>query len=160
NAIDLACGKGSARGEPATATLYNAPPGTYLLYVDGAAPKSAGTFSLEVTVRSASPPPPADTCATALPVPFAPGATTAQFQVDLSPANDDADGTCNTAKGKELVYRLTTLAPCDLRIAAARPVGNQVSDPVLYVRAAPCATGVELGCSDGAYPQATEVVRL
>jgi hypothetical protein len=101
-----------------------------------------------------------DNCATALPVTFPAGSNVATFSSRPSLGTDNYDGTCNaTLKGKELVYRVTLAAAKDLVVQAVR-AGGGGNDPVVYVRASPCETGAELGCSQGATAGATETVTL
>lgn len=108
----------------------------------------------------------AATCAD--PIPLDLGAAVAvdggvelSFTVNTASYSDNQTGGCNTtSSGPEAVYSLTLTSARDVTISAARPAGNTSSDPVVYVRNAPCATGTELACQDSASSAATETVTL
>ncbi|MBI3185302.1 MAG: hypothetical protein HYZ28_24450 [Myxococcales bacterium] len=134
-------------GQPESLRLKSLPQGDYFLVVDSFDAPSAG--QVRVTVELAPPtPPPNETCATAIEVPFD-GGSTASFVVDTSLATDDHAGSCNnTTDSREVVYRIPLAAPKDLR-ATARGLGDGGVDPVLYLHRTPCGGGSsELACDD------------
>ncbi|MBX7099857.1 MAG: hypothetical protein K1X89_19230, partial [Myxococcaceae bacterium] len=100
-----------------------------------------------------------ETCATAQDLIL--NGSSLNFQVNTTAAVNDSEGTCNkSAGGPELVFHLAVPQAKDVTITAARSAGA-ASNPVLYVRTAPCDTGVELGCSDNqSSSSATETVKL
>ncbi|MBI3183781.1 MAG: hypothetical protein HYZ28_16715, partial [Myxococcales bacterium] len=102
-----------------------------------------------------------DTCALAQPLTFPVGSDTLSFTAEPSLGLDDHDGTCNsTAKGRELVYKLTLASARDITIRAARATGSS-ADPVIYLRASPCDTGTQLACAQTAgFGGAQETISL
>jgi hypothetical protein len=122
--------------------LPQLPAGEHFLFVEGY-PDAAGP--LDVTIRKV-PPLVNETCSTAQALTFTGG--TASFRVDLTFAQDDAQGSCNTlGTGPEAVYLFSLNQPRDVTISATAPTGSQV-DPVLFVRGTDCSTEVTGGCKD------------
>lgn len=94
-----------------------------------------------------------DACSLARPVLFSGGATTVSFPVDFTGANDDFSGSCNgqVPDSPERAFRFVLSAAKTVHIES-RPVDGGTADPVIYLRKAPCGSGVELACSDEAAP--------
>jgi cysteine-rich repeat protein len=72
---------------------------------------------------------------------------------DTTPATDTAQGTCGGTSSPEIVYRVRAQ---DSGVLTVTMVGLEGGDPVLYARAADCAAGAELGCSDNTFGGGTE----
>lgn len=102
-----------------------------------------------------------ESCATAQTVSLPAVSGQLAFDVDTSSSVDDHDGSCNSSvKGPEQVFKLTLPASVSVTITATRPAGS-VANPVIFVRASPCASGAEIGCSDApAAPSAVETLEL
>jgi hypothetical protein len=139
----LSCRNATGTGGAETATLLNLQPGDYFLFIenDGAAALQA---TATVTLSPPTTAPTGDSCAQPLALNVTPG-TPHTFQVDTVSATDAHQGTCHASAsgGRERVYQLTLTAAQDIQVDA---VGQGGVDPVLYLRASPCASGTELSC--------------
>ncbi|MBI3185583.1 MAG: hypothetical protein HYZ28_25880 [Myxococcales bacterium] len=100
-----------------------------------------------------------ETCSEAVPLPLPLCAPKLTFEVDTSRAANDAEGSCASSTGPEVVYRLQLAAARDVTITS-QAAADAGSDPVIYVRSAPCDSdgGTELACRDR-YSE-PEVIRL
>ncbi len=123
------------------------PAGDYFLFIESYGAMRAGPTRVTVTLSPPSAAPVNDVCANAVPIQLT--GNTASFTVDTFPANDDYQGSCNTIQknSPEVVYRLTLASTASVSITSREPDGG-TADPVIYLRAAPCETGVELDCQD------------
>ena len=74
---------------------------------------------------------------------------------DTAVATDSTAGACGGEGAAEIVYRVTAL---DTGVLTITMVGFNGGDPVLYARAANCAAGSDLGCSDVTFAGGTEVL--
>jgi cysteine-rich repeat protein len=72
---------------------------------------------------------------------------------DTMPAMDTSKGSCGGDGANEIVYRVTAQ---DSGVLVVTMTGLNGGDPVLYARAADCAAGTELGCSDNTFGGGTE----
>jgi hypothetical protein len=81
------------------------------------------------------------------------------FQADLRRAVNDDSGSCS-GTGPELVYRLPLSDAADVTISVAKVPGQGDSDPVFYVRRAPCDTGTEVACVDETFANGLETRTL
>src|SRR5207302_6516837 len=97
-----------------------------------------------------------DTCLGPLDAPLDGGA----FDLDLSLASDNYTGSCNRLNpgSRDEVWRVTLPQRLDFH-AVARGLGG-VADPLLYLRANPCATGTELACVDSDTAATVEHLRI
>jgi len=157
---ELACSDVSYGGGTESFSLGSLAAGTYYLFVDDYAPDAGGQQSVHLDVFS---PPPGDSCANPIPVPFTDGGTFRINLADFSHHETSATaGTCGSPTGPDIVYSLTTSAPRSLKVVAT-PVqpadgGTTLNDPYIFVRAAPCATGAELICADDGWGNTVETL--
>jgi hypothetical protein len=126
--------------------------GTYYLVVEGHGAAGSGKF--EVT-SWATPPvvtPTWDTCAAPRPITFPAGQNSVSFVVDTSNFNDNAHGSCDVGSGGlDAVFQLSLATRQTLTVSSQAVDGGE-ADPVLYLRAGSCTTGVELACADQISP--------
>jgi cysteine-rich repeat protein len=74
---------------------------------------------------------------------------------DTTPAMDTAKGSCGGDGAAEIVYKVTAQDSGTLIVTMT---GVDGGDPVLYARAADCAGGMELGCSDNTFAGGVESI--
>lgn len=148
---DVTCGS-AEWDKPSTLKVGSLTPGTYLLVADTDVSGTGATgfsYALEATL---APPPPGDTCATALPLGISEGTVTVQG--DTTPYFHQKIA-CNQT-GPDVVYAFTTQKVLDLKATAVRDGSTSPWEGRL-VLASSCA--VRSDCSSLAYASA-EVGRL
>jgi hypothetical protein len=141
----LACQAAAANGQVASAALTNLAPGTYYLWVDGVL-STFGRFDVSVVATPGIPPPPNDTCATALPLVFDGGVLATATSDTTLAANDnmmnDPNPSCSTTvrqDGRDVVYSYTLAATTDLDFTVTPSAGSTLA-PVIYVRRNMCTS--------------------
>jgi hypothetical protein len=104
-----------------------------------------------------SQPPPNETCATAQVVAFTNNVAT--VTTDLTDAAKDytAAGCGASASGGDVVYAVT-VPPTQTLSVVVTP--GPALDPLIFIRASPCATGAQLSCQDNALVGAAETAVL
>lgn len=132
---DLACNLASTAGGAASASATNLQPGTYIIWVDGAA-GSVGSFSLNVQVTAPSLPPSNDLC-TSPALLFPDGGSAGLVNGTFAFANDNYSGSCTLNGGRDVVYAFSTTG--GQRFTAQATVGGTAFDgglfrPTLFVR--------------------------
>jgi len=132
---DLACNLAAAAGGTASATASNLQPGTYIIWVDGAA-GLVGSFSLNVQVTAPSLPPSNDLCIAPASL-FPDGGAAGLVNGTLAFANDNYSGSCTNNGGRDVVYAFSTTG--GQRFTAQATVGGTAFDgglfrPTLFVR--------------------------
>lgn len=141
--------------------------GRYYLVVENARRPTRGSLALTAALAPPAPNPPNDTCNAPRAITFAAGSDVSSFVVDTSNASDDTAGSCNSQPASpEVVYSLTLGATRTVKIETA-PVPGTTTDPVLYLRAAPCTSTLtpdggpdnELGCDDAQAPAADSLTK-
>lgn len=135
-------------GAPSSFRSKNVAPGVYALVVDSYDQLRSGLVDVTVELLPGIT---NETCAAPLPAPLDGGALT----VDLSGASDDLKGTCNSgADSRDVVYQFTLNQKSDFTALVAAVNADAGTDPVVYVRGAPCAAdaGNELACVDTTNP--------
>lgn len=123
--------------------MRSLPQGQYALVIDQHQASAAGVLDVQVDLL---PPtlPSNDTCTTPLNASTDGGTVT----IDLSAATDDLTGSCNgTIDSRDAVWRVDLAQPSDF-YALARGQPDSGTDPVLYLRDAPCALDREVSCVD------------
>lgn len=128
----------------ATETLVRPylPAGTYFVIVQ-AYGAVQGQFGVSLALDAPVLPPSNDTCVS--PATLVPNVS--QMVELLSAGNEySADFSCASYQGGDAVYTFTTTMAQKVTLTATGTTTN--TDPVLQLRAAPCATGTELRCAD------------
>lgn len=123
-------------------------PGTYYLWVDGTSP---GPYTLTANLTR---PVPGDTCLN--PRTLLLSADDAGVALGVNVTGDtyrlfsDFQGSCGGSTSPDLVYRLDTVAPLNLR-AVVSPTWSSYQ-PTVYLRGASCDGGVEVACAAAPSP--------
>ena len=135
---------------PEVITVVNLPAGTYYVVL-AAFSQSSGQFGLALVLDAPTLPPPNETCAT--PATLVPNVSQA---IDLGAAASDYTLACsNGGFGGDAVYQFTT-TQAQRVVVTATGVGD--TDPVLALRGAPCATSIDLVCSNSTGAMNPEVL--
>lgn len=133
----------SASGE--TMTLLNMQPGTIYLFIETYT-GSHGALDVTVTLSAPTVPPLGEECSNPAPIVFPTGSSVSSFSVDTTLAGDQHGSSCGSFGG-EFVYHLALMQSATVTVTATAPASSS-ADPVLYLRSAPCLSGMELACVD------------
>ncbi len=164
---ELTCARSYGTGLGATAALYNAAPGTYVVWVGGQS-GSSGAFTLEATVAAASGTAANDTCASPTALAFSADVAKVSGNTALATngnAVGDASPSCHApavSTGKDLVYTYELTSPKDVKLTAISTTPG--FSPVVYVRksgaCASTALADQLACTATPDPVRPSVTRL
>ncbi|MCB9593438.1 MAG: putative metal-binding motif-containing protein [Sandaracinaceae bacterium] len=124
---------------PASGTLHQLPPGTYILMVEGPSFRDVD-FTLDVRFSASAPPPPGDTCADPITVPI----DGTRVVGTLLDKEDDHDVSCGF-RYRDAVYQFTLTTDSDVTVAMdAGSFGNISTRPTCTDSA------TQIRCTSGA----------
>ncbi len=98
-----------------------------------------------------------DTCSSAQTVNFG-GGNHASFTAVPHVGGDDTQDTCNPVGGPEVVYRFLLNQTRNVTVTAS--AASSGTDPVIYLRAGNCQSGMPLSCQNGTGPGGSETTLL
>ncbi len=152
---ERACNAAALAGGSASLAVPSLQPGTYYLWVDGAA-GTAGPYALSASLTA---PVPGDSCANPKALTFSNGAAggTASDTGDLTNLFADSTGSCATGVSPDVVYTFTTNAALDFRASVSTTSGTY--RPALYLRSGSC-TGTEQACGAAAVAGGTASIAI
>jgi hypothetical protein len=137
----VTCGSAPGSGQLATLSRDGLAPGTWYLWVDGAASGSSGPYELDAWLIE-----PGETCQNVIGLDVSSGS--AQYTADLGDYQADLATSCSAAAGADAVFKFTTSSTRNLNITVSAPSGSGYR-PAVTLRRGSCA-GSDVACAAAA----------